>query len=84
MASKSILSSGLIIAINIVCFSFAAWKSIECFMKYLEDPHVTKVGVEYTGHQNKFPTVTICPGSISKKRSHKWNTTHLNQCGIDK
>ena len=82
MASKSILSSGLILAINVVCFSFAAWKSMECFIKYLEDPLVTKVGVEYTGHQNKFPTVTVSSRSLTSKRSNKWNTAHLNECGI--
>ena len=82
MASKSILSSGLIFAINVVCFSCAAWKSMECFMKYLEDPIVTKVGVEYTGHQNKFPTITVCSRSLNSLRSNRWNTTHLNECGI--
>ena len=82
--NKMIFSKGLAIIINIICFCFVAWKSIECLVKYSKDPKGTNVGVEYTGHQKKFPTFTICGSSPkSYNESIRWNQTHLHQCGID-
>ena len=79
-----IISKGLAITINIICFCFVVSKSIECFVKYSKVPKGTNIGVEYTGHQNIFPIVTIC--GISPKvddNSKRWNLTLLHQCGID-
>ena len=78
-----IFSKGLVIIINIVCFCFVAWKSIECFVKYSKDPKGTNVGVEYAGHQKMFPTITICgPPPKTDNKSTRWNQTYLHQCGI--
>ena len=82
--NKIIVSKGLVITINVICFCFVISKSIECFVKYSKSPKGTNIGVEYTGHQKFFPTVTIC--GISPKvdnDSIRWNLTHLHQCGID-
>ena len=79
-----IISKGLAITINIICFCFVVSKSIECFVKYSKAPKGTNIGVEYTGHQNIFPIVTIC--GISPKvddKTKRWNLTHLHRCGID-
>ena len=83
--NKIILSKGLAIIINVICFCFVVWKSIECFVKYSKAPKGTNVGVEYTGHQKNFPTITVCGNSPTYDNdSIKWNQTHLHQCGIDR
>ena len=52
--------------------------------KYSQFPKGTNVGVEYTGHQKNFPTVTICGTNPEiNNNSVRWNLTLLNQCGID-
>ena len=84
VTNKMIFSKGLVIIINIVCFCFVAWKSIECFVKYSKDPKGTNVGVEYAGHQKMFPTITICgPPPKTDNKSTRWNQTYLHQCGIN-
>ena len=78
-----IISKGLAITINIICFCFVVSKSIECIVKYSKAPKGINVGVEYTGHQKIFPTITIC--GINPKydnNSRRWNLTHLHQCMI--
>ena len=82
--NKVFIAKGLAITINIICFCFVVSKSIECVVKYFEDPKGTNVGVEYTGHQKFFPTFTICGINSKLNDSFKWNMTHLEQCGIDK
>ena len=79
--NKIIISKGFSITINIICFCFVVSKSIECFVKYSEHPRGTGVGVEYTGHQKIFPTITTC--GLNTNDSIRWNRTHLHQCGID-
>ena len=82
--NKMVFSKGLAIVINVICFCFVVWKSIECFVKYSKDPKGTNVGVESTGHQMFFPTFTMCAVSPAyNNNSIRWNQTHLHQCGID-
>ena len=81
--NKIILSKGLAIIINVICFCFVVWKSIECFVKYSKAPKGTNVGVEYTGHQIFFPTFIVCGVYPNENNSIRWNQTHLHQCGID-
>ena len=83
--NKIIVSTkGLTITINVICLCFVVWKSIECFVKYSKDPKGTNVGVEYTGRQKIFLTVTICGINSKLNDSFKWNLTYLEQCGIEK
>lgn len=84
MPLTKLLSKGLAIIINVICFCFVISKSIECFVKYSKSPKGTNIGVEYTGHQKIFPTVSIC--GVSPKvdnDSIRWNLTHLHKCGMD-
>ena len=64
--------------INIACICFVAQKSTECFIKFIEKPQGTKLIIQKISNIDHFPAITIC----ANEDKLRWNTTHLNHCGI--
>ena len=66
--------------VNATCVFFVAWKSTECLLKFIENPIGTKLEVKDSMETDNFPSITIC----ATNSTDRWNTTHLNICGIER
>ena len=42
------------------CIGIVAWQSVECILKYLDNPRATQLSVSNAQYVTQFPAVTIC------------------------
>ena len=73
---KILLSFSTIFDISCICI--ISWKTIQSFIKYLENPQGTKVSLEHS-QNHQFPTITFCYDG----EDGRWNVTHLKYCKIE-
>ena len=55
-------------------YEFDFWQTGKCILKFLAEPQVTNLRVEFNGHQPMFPTLTIC-----NKKNEDWTNFPYNK-----
>ena len=55
---------------------------LSCFLKFLDEPQVTNLKVEFNGNEPLFPTMTICNKPHESWNKLTYNLTKLKSCNI--
>ena len=81
---KAIIFAILSVCVNILCFSYVFYQSIQCITKYVDGPQGTKVSLKKSADL-LFPSITICGkfGEDNHEDEYFFNKTLLEDvCNI--
>ena len=61
------------------CIGIVAWQSVECILKYLDDPRATQLSVSNAQYVTQFPAITIC-GIPEKSKEERLSSDEIDDC----